>query len=354
VEKILFIDRDGTIIKEPEDKQIDSLEKIEFLDNAISSLKQLVNSHKLVMISNQDGLGTDSFPEADFAKPQEKILSILKAEQIHFDDILICPHFEKDNCSCRKPETKLILDYLYKNNIVLDKENSFVLGDRDSDRILAERLELEFITFDQADPKSWSNAISAIDRDRISEKTRKTNETDIWIKCNLDGAGNYQIETGLPFFNHMLEQLSKHGKIDLDIKATGDIEIDAHHLIEDTAILLGTVIKEALGNKRGIERYASILPMDEALATVSIDLSGRSYCKFSAKFDRKEIGLFPLEMVEHFFESFSKSLGATVHAKVRGENDHHKVEILFKSLAKSLKEAVKKSGTDLPSTKGKL
>ena len=354
MEKILFIDRDGTIIKEPKDKQIDSLEKLEFLDYAISSLNILSKSHKLVMISNQDGLGTDSFPKDDFEIPQNKMLSLLKSEGVEFDDILICPHFESDACNCRKPETKLILDYLYKNNIKLDKANSFVLGDRETDNILSERLSLEFIKLDQKNSDSWSKAISVVQKDRIAKKERKTNETDISIRCNLDGVGKYSIETGLPFFNHMLEQLAKHGKIDLDIDAKGDIEIDAHHLVEDTAILLGDVIKEALGNKLGIERYANTLPMDESLASVSIDLSGRSYCKFSAEFERSEIGLFPLEMVEHFFESISKSLAATIHAEVIGDNDHHKVEILFKSLAKCLKESVKQTGSDLPSTKGKL
>ncbi len=353
--KILFIDRDGTLIREPEiDKQVDSLEKLEFLPNVIASLSRLSGEFSLVLISNQDGLGTVSFPQADFEKPQRKMRSILAGEGINFDAELICPHKPEDNCDCRKPSTKLVLDYLYKNNITLDKENSFVLGDRETDEELAKRLAIGFVKLDQDDANSWRNAMPILLKNRRAKIARKTKETQIDLVIDLDGSGKSEISTGLPFFDHMLEQIAKHGQTDLRISCQGDLAVDAHHTIEDVAIALGTAIKQALGNKFGVNRYAFVLPMDETQASVSLDLSGRFFLDWQAEFNRVEINGFQTEMVSHFFRSLCEELKATCHISCRGENSHHKIEAIFKAFAIVLKEAKTRGGNAIPSSKGAL
>lgn len=353
--KILFIDRDGTLIREPEiDKQVDSLEKLEFLPNAISSLARLSGEFSLVLISNQDGLGTASFPQEDFEKPQSKMRSILAGEGINFDAELICPHTPEDGCDCRKPSPRLAVDYLFENNISLDKANSFVLGDRETDTELAARLGTRFVRLNQDDPNSWKKAMPELLNNRSATVSRETKETQIELSLDLDGSGKSQINTGLPFFDHMLEQIAKHGQIDLNISCSGDLDVDAHHSIEDVAIALGAAIRNALGNKFGVNRYAFVLPMDETEASVSLDLSGRFFLDWDANFNRDEIGGFQTEMTSHFFRSLCEELKATCHIRCRGENAHHKIEAIFKAFAIVLKQAKTRGGNAIPSSKGAL
>lgn len=346
MKKILFIDRDGTIIEEPKiDKQVDSLEKLKFLNFAISSLKKLQNAgFEMIMISNQDWRWTKHFPEKDFLKPQNKMLEILKSEWIYFNDIFICPHFEKENCNCRKPKTKLLEDYLSKNK--MDKNNSFVIWDRETDLFLAKNLWIKWVLIENNWQKITKNILS-----RKAKFERKTNETNIKISLNLDWEWVYKIDTGLKFFDHMLEQISKHSWIDLDLFCKWDLEIDEHHTVEDVWISLWKAIWDAIWNKKWITRYWFLLPMDESLAQCAIDLSGRAQLVFDWKFEREFVWDFPTEMVKHFFKSFSDGLLCNLNMKISWENEHHKIEALFKSLAKCLKQAVKIEGNQIPSSK---
>lgn len=355
LKKYLIIDRDGTLIHEPEDDfQVDSLEKLRFLPESISSLKFLKNHFELVMFTNQDGLGTASFPQEDFDIVQNKMLEVLASEGITFSTILICPHKPEDNCNCRKPEPKLMLEYLYESDLQMDKENSFVFGDRESDEVLAKNLGIKFICFNQKDSSSWKKAIKAVMNSRKAKITRETNETNIQLNLDIDGDGSGIINTGLPFFDHMLDQLKRFSKIDLTIEARGDLEIEAHHLIEDVAIVLGKAIRKALGNKFGIERYAFMLPMDEANCQIALDLSGRFNFDFEGQFTRQDIEKFPTEMLKHFFYSLCEQLALSCQIKVYGENDHHKIESIFKTFGKCLNEAMKITSQQMMSTKGMI
>ena len=364
MKKVLFIDRDGTIIVEPpEDFQVDSLEKLEFLPLAISSLKRLQDfGYELVMVTNQDGRGTSSFPEENFQKPHQKMLDILNSEGITFAEIFVDDSFPEANSPNRKPNTGLLTNYLISN--LIDLHNSFTIGDRETDIQLAVNLGCKAIFYsDQPQEKAvlssknWLEITNYLTRkkDRIVELERNTKETKIKLSLNLDGNGEHSIDTGLKFYDHMLDQLAKHSGIDLVLKVDGDLEIDEHHTIEDSAIALGKAFKQALGDKRGIERYGFLLPMDEALVQCAIDFSDRAYFIYEGKFDREYVGDFPTEMFEHWMKSFSEHAGMNLNLKIiDGNNTHHMIEASFKALAKSIKQAIKITGTELPSTKGVL
>lgn len=377
MKKLLFIDRDGTLILEPEDYQVDSFQKLKFYPQVFTYLSKIVNEldYELVMVTNQDGLGTDSHPEENFWTIQNFIIETFESQYIKFEDIFIDKTFAKDNAPTRKPNIGLLTKYFDKDSY--DLENSFVIGDRITDVKLAKNLNSRaiFINTDEnlgADEilenddlenviglktTSWKEIYEFLKfENRTSEIIRNTNETKIKINLNLDGTGKSNIETGIPFFNHMLDQIAKHGQIDLEIRVDGDLEVDEHHTIEDTGIALGEAFYQALGNKLGIERYAFVLPMDDCLAQVALDFGGRSWIVWEADFKREMIGKMPTEMFFHFFKSFSDSARANLNIKAKGDNEHHKIESIFKAFAKCLKAAVKRDPDKmiLPSTKGML
>ena len=352
MKRLLFIDRDGTIIEEPADEQIDSFEKLRFTEGVIRNLvfiRQRLD-FEFVMVSNQDGLGTDAFPEDTFWPVQNFILQTLKSEGVEFDDILIDPHFPEDNAPTRKPNTGLVEKYM--NDPDYDIANSYVIGDRDTDRQFAENIGCKFLQID-----SWDKVAETLFAgERYAEVKRTTKETDIDIKVCLDGTGKCDISTGLGFFDHMLEQIGKHGMMDLTIHTNGDLEVDEHHTIEDTAIALGECILKALGDKRGIERYGYCLPMDDCLCSVALDFGGRPWLVWDAEFHREKIGEMPTEMFLHFFKSLSDAAKMNLNIKAEGQNEHHKIEGIFKALARALKMAVRRDiyHYELPSTKGLL
>mgnify|MGYP003682974619 CR=1 FL=1 len=375
--KVLFIDRDGTIIKEPADEQIDSFEKLEFYPKALSALRKIAKEldFELVMITNQDGLGTEVYPENTFWPVHNFILQTLEGEGIIFDKIVIDRTFAKDNAPTRKPNTGLLTEYFSE---AYDLKNSFVIGDRLTDIELAKNLgskgiyinDETFLGTDEITVKrsdldeyiglesnDWDEIYAFLKaNERKASLTRNTNETKIQIDLNLDGTGKSNIETGIAFFDHMLDQIARHGQLDLDITVKGDLEVDEHHTIEDTAIALGEVFAEALGNKLGIERYGFCLPMDDCLAQVAIDFGGRNWLVWEADFKREMIGKMPTEMFFHFFKSFTDGAKANLNIKAEGTNEHHKIEAIFKSFAKAIKAAVKRDIEKmiLPSTKGML
>lgn len=349
----LFIDRDGTLIVEPPDHQIDSLEKFQLLPGVIPSLIELSRQgFKLVMVTNQDGLGTPSNPQEKYDMIQDLLLKILISQGIRFEEVLVCPHFPADGCRCRKPATQLVSKYLASND--MDRERSFVIGDRDTDVLLAENMGLK--GFKLTSEFNWDRLTREIvDRPRTATIERKTNETRISVTVNLDGTGRVEMQTGLGFFDHMLEQLARHGGFDLTVKATGDLHIDDHHMVEDVAITLGTALKRALGNKIGIQRYGFWLPMDEASTNVTLDLSNRAHFHFTAAIPAGKVGELSAEMVPHFFRSLADSLAMSLHIETKGENSHHMVESIFKGVGRALRAAFARGDAGgLPSTKGTL
>lgn len=376
--KVLFIDRDGTLVLEPENYQLDCLTKLEFYPKAFQFLSKIAKelNFELAMVTNQDGLGTKSFPEETFWPTQNFILKAFKNEGVTFDEIFIDKSFPEDNAPTRKPRTGMLTKYL--NNSEYDLENSFVIGDRITDVELAKNLgskaifikneenlgeneiatsleELESVIVLKTN--NWQRIYEFLKLDeRTASIVRKTNETDIAITLNLDGTGKSNINTGISFFDHMLDQLARHGQMDLDIQVKGDLEVDEHHTIEDTAIALGEVFAKALGNKLGIERYGFCLPMDDCLAQVAIDFGGRNWLVWEAEFKREMIGQMPTEMFFHFFKSFTDGAKANLNIKAEGLNEHHKIEAIFKAFAKAIKVAVKRDTEKmiLPSTKGML
>jgi imidazoleglycerol-phosphate dehydratase/histidinol-phosphatase len=370
MKKVLFIDRDGTLIVEPQpDQQVDSLEKLSFLPHVISNLKKIQSEFdfELVMVTNQDGLGTPSFPEDIFWPAQNKMMEILASEGILFSNVLIDKSFPSDNLPTRKPGLGLLGEYLTAD---YDLKNSFVIGDRITDVQLAKNLgakaflindveipgELKPITVLQT--THWDDLYSYLKLpERLINHTRNTNETKISIQLNLDGKGYANNQTGLGFFDHMLDQIAKHGNLDLNINVQGDLHIDEHHTIEDTGIALGEAFALALGEKKGIARYGFLLPMDDCLAQVALDFSGRNWLVWNAEFKREKIGEMPTEMFSHFFKSFSDGAKCNLNIKAEGENEHHKIESIFKAFAKSIQLAVKRDINNLnslPSTKGLL
>ncbi|MBT8321390.1 MAG: bifunctional histidinol-phosphatase/imidazoleglycerol-phosphate dehydratase HisB [Eudoraea sp.] len=375
--KLLFIDRDGTLIKEPADEQIDAFDKLEFYPGVFTYLGKIVREldYQLIMVTNQDGLGTDAFPEVSFWPVQDFIIKAFENEGIVFEAIHIDRTFPDENAPTRKPGTAMLEGYL---NESYDLDQSFVIGDRLTDIELAKNLGTQGIfinnetqlgtdevTIGQQEIRNhisletneWSQIYEHLKlKDRTASISRKTNETDIRISLNLDGTGKGNIHTGLAFFDHMLDQLARHGQLDLEVSVQGDLEVDEHHTIEDTAIALGEAFYEALGSKLGIERYGFMLPMDDCLAQVALDFGGRNWLVWEADFKREKIGDMPTEMFMHFFKSFTDAAKANLNINAEGTNEHHKIEAIFKAFAKAIKMAVKRDTNKmvLPSTKGML
>ncbi|AVF49676.1 bifunctional histidinol-phosphatase/imidazoleglycerol-phosphate dehydratase [Elizabethkingia anophelis] len=377
MKKVLFIDRDGTLVLEPEDYQVDSFTKLEFYPEVFQYLSKIAKEldYELVMVTNQDGLGTDVHPEENFWPVHQFIIKALENEDIYFSEVLIDKTFPSENAPTRKPNTGLLTRYI--NNPEYDLQNSYVIGDRITDVKLAKNLDSKgiFIANDEnlgaeeiskeesleqyiaLKTTSWKAIYEFLKlKSRTASVERNTNETKIKIKLNLDGTGKSNIQTGLGFFDHMLDQIARHGQMDLDIKVSGDLEVDEHHTIEDTAIALGEVFSTALGNKLGIERYGFTLPMDDCLAQVAIDFGGRNWLVWNADFKREKIGEMPTEMFYHFFKSFTDGARANLNIKAEGQIEHHKIEAIFKAFAKAIKSAVKRDPEKmiLPSTKGML
>ncbi len=375
MKKILFIDRDGTLAIEPEEYQLDSFDKLVFYPEVFTFLGKIARelNYELVMITNQDGLGTDSFPEDTFWPVQQFLIKAFENEGVVFNDVLIDKSFPEDKAPTRKPRTGMLTRYL--DTTAYDLENSFVIGDRLTDMELAKNLGSQGIfivndsdlgkeeTTDETNfpialkTSTWKTIYSflKLEQRRVSYE-RKTNETDIKLQLNLDGNGKSKIDTGIPFFDHMIDQLARHGAMDIKLSVKGDLEVDEHHTIEDTAIALGESFAKALGNKLGIERYGFCLPMDDCLAQVAIDFGGRNWLVWETEFNREMIGKMPTEMFIHFFKSFSDGAKANINIKAEGANEHHKIEAIFKAFAKAIKVAIKRDPDKmiLPSTKGSL
>ena len=374
MKKVLFIDRDGTIILEPKDYQIDSFEKLAFYPKVFQYLGKIAKEldYEIVMVTNQDGLGTDSFPEDTFWPVHNFMIETFQSEGIQFKKEFIDRSFDEDNAPTRKPRTGLLTHYFSED---YDLANSYVIGDRLTDVELAKNLGSKavfinnpvsdfidteqqalqgYIALETADWEQIYNFLKA--EDRTSSLERNTNETQIAINLNLDGTGVSKIDTGIAFFDHMLDQIARHGQLDLDITVQGDLEVDEHHTIEDTGIALGEVFAKALGNKLGVERYGFCLPMDDCLAQVAIDFGGRNWLVWEAEFKREMIGKMPTEMFFHFFKSFTDGARCNLNIKAEGDNEHHKIEAIFKAFAKSIKMAIKRDMDKmiLPSTKGVL
>ncbi|MGB5371665.1 MAG: bifunctional histidinol-phosphatase/imidazoleglycerol-phosphate dehydratase HisB [Flavobacteriaceae bacterium] len=375
--RVLFIDRDGTMVREPQDEQVDAFDKIDFYPKVLTFLGKIAKEldFELVMVTNQDGLGTASHPEAAFWPVHNFILKVFENEGVVFDNVLIDKTYPHENAPTRKPGTALLTEYFSTD---YDLANSFVIGDRLTDMELAKNLGAKGIFINDntnlgtkeitvkrealdayigLESNDWESIYNFLKlKGRSAQIHRKTNETDILIELNLDGTGKSKIETGLAFFDHMLDQLARHGQMDLKIKVNGDLEVDEHHTIEDTAIALGEVVRQALGDKMGIERYGFCLPMDDCLAQVAIDFGGRNWLVWDAEFKREMIGQMPTEMFYHFFKSFTDGAKANLNIKAEGTNEHHKIEAIFKAFAKSIKMAVKRDVEKmvLPSTKGIL
>ncbi len=350
----LFVDRDGTLVEEPPDEQVDSLEKVRFMPGVFAALADLSrHGYRLVLVTNQDGLGTDSFPQAAFERPQQFILETLRSQGIEFDAVFVCPHLKTDGCGCRKPGTGLVEEYIRGGGV--DLSSSAVIGDRDTDLQFAARLGVRGLRVrkDGAPDESWAAVVQALTA-RRAQVGRRTRETHIEVSVNLDSASPVRIATGIGFFDHMLEQLAKHGGFALELTCQGDLGVDEHHTVEDCALALGEALRRALGSKAGIARYGFLLPMDEAQAQVAIDLSGRAFAQFSGHFSREAVGGLPTELVPHFFRSLAESLGAAVHVSVTGENSHHMIEGCFKGVGRALRQALRREGNELPSTKGVL
>ena len=352
--KLLLIDRDGTLVEEPVDQQVDSLAKIRFMPGAFAALQQLQRAgYRFVMVTNQDGLGTDSFPQADFELPQRFILDTFASQGISFDEVFICPHKPADNCACRKPRTLLVDAWLAARNI--DRKLSAVIGDRDTDMAFAVNLGLQGVRVrvDGTADETWPAIVAQL-LSRRATVQRQTRETRINVEVNLDAEGPIHISTGHAFFDHMLEQLAKHGGFAMQLDCKGDLQVDEHHTVEDCALAIGEVLRRALGDKLGIGRYGFLLAMDEAQAQVAIDLSGRAYAVFEGSFNRTEVGGLATELVPHFFRSLGDTLGAAIHVSIRGDNTHHMVEACFKGVGRALRQALRREGNELPSTKGVL
>ncbi|MCB0438176.1 MAG: bifunctional histidinol-phosphatase/imidazoleglycerol-phosphate dehydratase HisB [Mangrovimonas sp.] len=377
MKKVLFIDRDGTLIREPADEQIDAFEKLSFYPRAIQNMAKIAKEldYELVMVTNQDGLGTNSFPEKTFWPVHNFILKVFEDEGVVFSKVCIDRTFPKEKAPTRKPNTGMLTEFFSE---AYDLENSLVIGDRLTDVELAKNLGSKAVyintqtylgtnkisvkretleTVIALETASWDAIYEFLKLgSRVAEISRKTNETDIYIKANLNGSGKSNISTGIAFFDHMLDQLSRHGNLDLEIKVDGDLEVDEHHTIEDTAIALGKVFSKALGSKLGMERYGFCLPMDDCLAQVTIDFGGRNWLVWDANFTREMIGQMPTEMFFHFFKSFTDGAQCNLNIKAEGANEHHKIEAIFKAFAKAIKMAVKRNPDNLilPTTKGLL
>jgi imidazoleglycerol-phosphate dehydratase/histidinol-phosphatase len=354
--RILFLDRDGTLNEEVSDEQVDSLAKIRLMPGVVPALLELQRAgFAFVMVTNQDGLGTPNFPRESFELVHRFILDLFSSQGIEFEAVCVCPHFKREDCACRKPKLGMVEGFLAANDI--DKQHSFMIGDRDTDLEFAVNLGIQGLRIRLGgDPGETWRAIAAriIGQSRRAHIHRKTKETDVAVDVDLSREGPSTIATGLGFFDHMLEQIAKHGGFALHLQCTGDLKIDEHHTVEDCALALGAALRGALGDKRGIARYGFLLAMDEAEAQVALDLSGRPFFVWEGKFNRERVGELPTELVPHFFRSLSESLGAALHLSVRGENSHHMIESCFKAVGRSLRQAIRLESTELPSTKGML
>jgi imidazoleglycerol-phosphate dehydratase/histidinol-phosphatase len=355
-QRVLFLDRDGTLNEEPPDEQVDSLEKIKLLPGVIPALLDLKRAgFTFVMVTNQDGLGTESLPREKFEHAHQFILELFTSQGITFDAVFVCPHFKHEDCACRKPKTGMVEEFVQATPI--DKAHSFMVGDRDTDLEFAAGLGIEGIRVRAhgTEAESWraiaQRILGAARRARVR---RTTKETDVVVELDLSREGPSTVSTGLGFFDHMLEQIARHGGFSLNISCKGDLQIDEHHTVEDCALALGAALRDALGDKRGIARYGFLLAMDEAEAQVALDISGRPYFVWDGRFNRERVGELPTELVPHFFRSLAESLGAALHVAVRGENTHHMVEACFKGVGRSLRQAIRLEGNELPSTKGVL
>jgi imidazoleglycerol-phosphate dehydratase/histidinol-phosphatase len=350
----LFIDRDGTLIEEPADNQVDALHKVRFMPGVFAALAELTTrGYQFAMVTNQDGLGSERFPGAAFEETQAFILDAFRSQGIRFDGVFVCPHEARNACPCRKPRAGLVEAFIREANV--DLKRSAVIGDRTSDLKLAANLGIRGLRVQRhgTPEETWPQVVAAL-LARCAEVERETKETRVKVRVNLDRASPPSIRTGLPFFDHMLEQLATHGGFALELTARGDLAVDEHHTVEDSALALGDALRQALGDKLGIARYGFMLPMDEAQAAVVIDLSGRPFIEFSGHFGRETVGQFPTELVPHFFRSLADALRATIHVSVKGNNAHHMIEACFKGTGRALRQAIRLEGRALPSTKGLL
>jgi imidazoleglycerol-phosphate dehydratase / histidinol-phosphatase len=350
--KVLFVDRDGTLVAERK-SLADPVEQ-PLVAGVIPALLRLkAAGYQFVIVTNQPGLGGADNPRGPFEQADQKLLALLASQGIRFIGNFICSHTPEAHCACRKPALGLVRDFV--NAEPIDRERSAVVGDRDTDVELAQNLGVQGFKLGAPGTETWEQiAHLLVDRPRTATVQRRTKETDIRVTVDLDSEAEPRAKTGLGFFDHMLEQLGKHGGFKLDVQCAGDLHIDEHHTVEDVALTLGQALKQALGDKRGIQRYGFLLPMDEADAEVSVDLGGRPFLVFEAKFARDRVGDLPTELVPHFFRSLAETLGAAIHVRVRGENTHHMVEVCFKAVARALRQAFERQGEELPTTKGQL
>jgi imidazoleglycerol-phosphate dehydratase/histidinol-phosphatase len=354
--RIIFVDRDGTLVEETADEQVDRLDKVKLMPGVIPALVELQRAgYAFVMVTNQDGLGTPSLPTEAFEATHRFILELFASQGIGFEAVFVCPHFKHEGCACRKPRTGLVEAFIAA--APLDLGRCFMIGDRDTDLEFAQRLGIAGLRVLQGGtPEQAWPAVAAriLGVGRRAQLRRTTRETDVAVTVDLAAESPIRIASGLRFFDHMLDQLAKHGGFALELDCRGDLDIDEHHTVEDCALALGAALREALGDKRGIGRYGFLLAMDEAEAQVALDLSGRPYFVWDGRFQRERVGDLPTELVPHFFRSLSDSLGAALHVTVRGDNSHHMVESCFKGVGRSLRQALRLEGGELPSTKGQL
>jgi imidazoleglycerol-phosphate dehydratase/histidinol-phosphatase len=351
---VLLIDHDGTLVEEPPDQQIDSLAKVRFMPGVFAALANLARTgYRLVIVSNQDGLGTPAHPAAAFEEAHRFILDTFASQGVVFEKVFICPHHAHDGCECRKPRTGLVREFLRSDNV--DLERSAVVGDRDTDLELARNLGLRGLRVRRhgTEKETWPQIVRELNARRASV-ARVTRETQVRVAVDLDATEPLNVNTGIGFFDHMLEQLAKHGGFALELDCQGDLHIDEHHTVEDCALALGEALRRSLGFKAGLARYGFVLPMDEAHVQVALDLSGRAFTVFEGSFGRTEVGGLPSELVPHFFRSLADSLGAAVHVSVSGDNTHHMIEACFKGVGRALRQALRREGYELPSTKGVL
>lgn len=353
-QRVLFVDRDGTLIEEPPDNQVDSLDKVRFMPGVFAALNELSRrGFRFVMVTNQDGLGSARYPQTAFDETQRFVVEAFRSQGIEFDEVFVCPHLHTDSCGCRKPKTGLVEEYVRSRSV--DLSASAMVGDRDTDREFAHNLGVPCfkVLRDGTSEETWPTIVQSLTA-RRAQVQRRTKETNIDVTVNLDATEPLKVTTGIGFFDHMLEQLAKHGGFSLALTCQGDLQIDEHHTVEDCALAVGEALRRALGAKTGLARYGFLLPMDEALAQVAVDLSGRAHSEFKAQFNRETVGGLPTELVPHFFRSLAESLGAALHVSVTGENAHHMIEACFKGVGRTLRQAFRREGADLPTTKGVL